>query len=241
MQIVDSNFTDFDKFVKISNEEGILALINKPITWTSFDVVNKLRYASKVKKVGHAGTLDPLAEGLVLIAFGKATKKINDLILLKKRYIAEFKLGAITKSYDSEYEEEEIKSIDNIDYEKVNKTIKSNFIGTISQIPPIFSAKKVNGKRAYKLARNEKEIELQPVDVEIYKYDILNFNLPYINFDIECSKGTYIRALARDLGKELKCGAYMTKLNRTSIGQYSLEFALNIEEFINKINYDKSI
>lgn len=109
MQIVDSNFTDFDKFVEISNEEGILALINKPITWTSFDVVNKLRYASKVKKVGHAGTLDPLAEGLVLIAFGKATKKINDLILLKKRYIAEFKLGAITKSYDSEYEEEEIK------------------------------------------------------------------------------------------------------------------------------------
>ena len=241
MQIVDSKFTDFDKFVEISNEEGILALINKPKTWTSFDVVNKLRYASKVKKVGHAGTLDPLAEGLVLIAFGKATKQINDLILLKKRYIAEFKLGAITKSYDSEYEEEEIKSINNIHIQNVNETINNNFIGKINQIPPVFSAKKVNGKRAYKLARNEKEIELQAVEVEIFKYELLNFELPYLSFDIECSKGTYIRALARDLGEKLECGSYMSKLNRVSIGEFSLDFALSIDEFINKLNYDKSI
>lgn len=241
MIIVNNTFSDFEKFTELSNEEGLLALINKPKTWTSFDVVNKLRYTSKIKKVGHAGTLDPLAEGLVLIAFGKATKKINDLILLNKNYLAEFKLGATTKSYDSEFEEENILDSSKIDLETIKNEIKNNFLGEIEQIPPVFSAKKVNGKRAYKLARNEKEVKLQAVSVFIHNFEVINFENPYLELNIDCSKGTYIRALARDLGEKLGVGAYMSDLKRTSIGEFKLEDALSIEEFISEFNYDKSL
>lgn len=241
MIIVNNTFSDFEKFTELSNEEGLLALINKPKTWTSFDVVNKLRYTSKVKKVGHAGTLDPLAEGLVLIAFGKATKKINDLILLNKNYLAEFKLGATSKSYDSEFEEENIQDSSKIDLETIKNEIENNFLGEIEQIPPVFSAKKVNGKRAYKLARNEKEVKLQAVSVFIHNFEVINFENPYLKLNIDCSKGTYIRALARDLGEKLGVGAYMSDLKRTSIGDFKLEDALSIEEFISEFNYDKSL
>lgn len=242
MQIVDKNFQNFDKFLEISNEEGTFALINKPKTWTSFNVVNKLRFATKVKKVGHAGTLDPLAEGLVLIAFGKkATKEINNLVLLKKRYKAEFKLGATTKSYDSEFEEENLKDTSEVNLELIKELISNKFINEISQLPPIFSAKKINGTRAYNLARKEKEVKLNPVSVFIHNFDIISYNNPLLEVDIECSKGTYIRSIARDLGDELNCGGYMTKLLRTSIGDYKLENALSIDEFISRINYDKSL
>ena len=196
----------------------------------------------KVKKVGHAGTLDPLAEGLVLVAFGKkATKEINNLILLKKRYLAQFKLGATTKSYDSEFEEENIKDTSAVNLKIIQELIANNFIGEISQMPPDFSAKKINGTRAYNLARKEKEVKLNPVSVFIHNFDVISYDNPFVNVDIECSKGTYIRAIARDLGDELSCGGYMTKLLRTSIGDYKLENALSIDEFIGKINYDKSI
>lgn len=241
MKIIDNQADELSNFAEIANDEGCIVLIDKPIEWTSFDVVNKLRYASKVKKVGHAGTLDPLATGLVLIAFGKATKQINDLVLLNKVYKAIFRLGATTLSDDSEYPEENLKPLKSINIELIENIIKDNFLGEIQQMPPQFSAKKVKGKRAYKSAREGKEVELAPVNLKINKFDILNYQEPFLEVLIDCSKGTYIRALARDLGQKLDCGGYMSGLIRTSIGEFKLDKAFQIDEFIEKLNNDSSI
>ncbi len=235
MLILNNCFSNFNELTEIANNEGFVLLVNKPITWSSFDVVNKLRFATKIKKVGHAGTLDPLATGLMLIAFGKATKKIDSLVLLNKKYKAIFKLGATTKSDDSEYPEENIKNASNIDQLLIKNTINSNFIGKITQMPPNFSAKKIKGKRAYKIAREGKEVELAPVELTINQFEIINYDNPFVEVLIDCSKGTYIRSLARDLGEKLHCGAYMSNLVRTEIGEYRLDDAFELNDFIDKL------
>lgn len=241
MQIFDNNFEDFDKLNEIALDEGAILLINKPLTWTSFDVVNKVRYTTKVKKVGHAGTLDPLATGLIILALGKATKQIDNLVLLNKVYKAIFRLGATTQSFDSEFPEENVKPTYNINISQIVNLINEKFTGEISQIPPQFSAKKIKGKRAYLSAREGKEVVLAPVTLTINKFEVTNYNEPFLESIIDCSKGTYIRALARDIGEELGVGGYMCNLVRESIGEYKLENAFDLDEFIERVNNDKSI
>ncbi len=206
-----------------------LLLINKPIGWTSFDVVNKLRYKLKIKKIGHAGTLDPLATGLLILCTGKMTKRIDEFQAQEKEYTGKFIIGQSTPSHDLETEVSESKDISSISEEAILQTSKK-FLGTIQQIPPLHSAIKVDGKRAYKLARKGKDIELKPREVKITAFDILEINKPAISFRIVCSKGTYIRSIARDFGKDLGVGAYLTDLCRTRIGEFKLKDAATIDE-----------
>ncbi len=212
-------------------EEGKLILIDKPQGWTSFDVVKKLRNTLNVRKIGHAGTLDPLATGLLLIGTGKFTKKLNELQGLDKTYQGVIEIGRTTPSYDLETEFDS-----EVDWSHVSSSAldaaKSKFTGVISQMPPAHSAVKVNGERAYKAARKNKVVKLQPRSILIHQFDIDSTNLPEIDFTVACSKGTYIRSLAHDFGKELGVGAYLKKLIRTSIGDYRLIDAHNLEEFI---------
>jgi tRNA pseudouridine55 synthase len=208
---------------------GSSALIDKPKDWTSFDVVAKLRKLIHIKKIGHTGTLDPFATGLLIICFGKATKQINNYQDLNKTYQCSLKLGGITNTFDTESEEIQQKSIDFLSETDIINTVYS-FIGTFEQIPPQFSAKKIHGKPAYKFARKNIFTELKPVSVSITRIDIEKIELPFVSFTLECSKGTYIRALARDIGEKLGCGAYLTSLRRTAIGDYKLTEALTIQE-----------
>ncbi len=213
--------------------EGEVILINKPYKWSSFDVVKKVRsrlcknFNLKKIKVGHAGTLDPLATGLLLICTGKETKKISDYQDMKKTYKGTFKFGETTPSYDLETKVNKIYKYDHIE---INKLIESskNFIGKILQKPPIFSAIKKNGIRSYKYARENKTIELKDREIKIYDFQITKYDQPYAGFLIECSKGTYIRSIANDYGKSLKSGAFLYSLKRTKIGKYSLKNALEI-------------
>ncbi|MEM6736126.1 MAG: tRNA pseudouridine(55) synthase TruB [Bacteroidota bacterium] len=215
-----------------SYEEGRLLFIKKPMNWTSFDVVRKLRNVLKVKKIGHAGTLDPLATGLLIIGTGKFTKKLHELQGLDKTYIGVIEIGRTTPSYDLEtdFDSEDIswKNIERLDFE--NARIK--FIGKIEQSPPAHSAVKVDGERAYKRARKNKEVNISPRKIVISEFKIELDNLPEIHFEVTCSKGTYIRSLASDFGRELGVGAYLKKLVRTRIGTYKLEDAFCLEEFI---------
>lgn len=210
-------------------DAGQVLLINKPLTWTSFDVVNKLRYRLKIKKIGHAGTLDPLATGLLIICTGKMTKQIETFMGLEKEYTGTFIIGQTTPSYDLETAVTEPVDIAHITPENIHAIVKS-LTGKISQFPPAHSAIKVGGKRAYKFARQGKEVELQPRDVEVSVFEITKLDLPSIAFRIVCSKGTYIRSLARDLGEGLGVGAYLSQLCRTRIGPYKLEDAVSIDE-----------
>jgi tRNA pseudouridine55 synthase len=210
-------------------DEGRVLLVNKPLEWTSFDVVNKLRYKLKIKKIGHAGTLDPLATGLLIICVGKKTKQIESFMGLEKEYTGIFVLGQTTPSYDLETPVSEKKDISGITPEAIASAVKS-LTGKISQLPPAHSAIKVGGKRAYKFARKGKEVELQPREVEVKEFEITSSQLPELHFRIVCSKGTYIRSLAHDLGEALGVGAYLSQLCRTRIGQYKLENALSIED-----------
>ena len=220
--------------------EGKLLLINKPIGWTSFQVVNKIRWLIKstfdIKKikVGHAGTLDPLAQGLLIICTGKLTKKIEEFQSAKKGYSGTFFIGATTPSFDLETKIDSKSSIKNIDEKKLHETSKK-FLGKSKQIPPIYSAIKVKGKKLYDYARNGESVELKKREITIFKFIIKSINLPLVNFEIECSKGTYIRSIANDYGKELKVGAYLNKLIRTSIGDFLLNDALEIKDFEMKI------
>lgn len=209
-------------------EECRVLLINKPIAWTSFDVVNKLRYRLKIKKIGHAGTLDPLATGLLIICTGKNTKRIEEFMGHEKEYTGTFVLGQSTPSHDRETEVDEINSIDHLTEETIRKATKP-FTGTIQQIPPNHSAIRVGGKRAYSFARKGQEIELKPREVEVSVFEITGIQLPEVHFRIVCSKGTYIRSIARDFGKTLGVGAYMTALCRTRIGEFHLKDALEID------------
>ena len=210
-------------------EEGSVLLIDKPYEWTSFDVVNKLRYKLKMKKIGHAGTLDPLATGLLIICTGKMTKRIEEFMGLEKEYTGKFIIGATTPSHDLETEISEQKEISHISETQINSAAQS-FVGLISQLPPMHSAIKINGKRAYQFARKGKDVVLQPREVDVKAFELTNISLPEVSFRIICSKGTYIRGIARDFGDTLGVGAYLSELCRTRIGQYSLEHAITIDQ-----------
>lgn len=217
-------------------KEGEIIYIDKPLKWTSFAVVNKLRYHISRKmgvkkiKVGHAGTLDPLATGVMIICTGKATKRIEEFQYHTKEYIATLQLGATTPSFDLEKEIDATYPTEHITREMVEEVLKK-FIGTIEQVPPVFSACKVDGKRAYDLARKGNEVELKAKTLVIDDIELLECNLPEIKIRVVCSKGTYIRALARDIGQALDSGAHLTGLIRTRVGDVKLEDCMKIEDF----------
>lgn len=210
-------------------ETDRILLIHKPLQWTSFDVVNKLRYKLKIRKVGHAGTLDPLATGLLIICTGKMTKRIEEFMGLEKEYTGTFVLGKTTASHDLETPVQDGGDISSLTEAQIHAAAKT-FTGTIQQLPPLHSAIKIDGKRAYKFARKGKEVELKPRTVEVPVFDITHIRLPEIGFRIVCSKGTYIRSLARDLGNELGTGAYLSELCRTRIGPFELANAQTIDQ-----------
>jgi tRNA pseudouridine55 synthase len=204
-------------------------LINKPLRWTSFDVIRKLQYKFKTKKVGHAGTLDPLATGLLIICTGKMTKQIESFMGMEKEYTGTFVIGQTTSSHDLETTVSDAVDITNITEEKI-KTATIPFKGIIQQMPPMHSAIQINGQRAYDLARKGKTVELKLREVEVKEFEITRIDLPQVDFRIVCSKGTYIRSLARDFGEALGVGAYLSALCRTRIGEFILSNALSIEQ-----------
>jgi tRNA pseudouridine55 synthase len=204
--------------------EGKVLLVDKPLEWTSFQVIGKLRWIFKIKKIGHAGTLDPLATGLLIVCTGKFTKRINEYMGMEKEYTGTITLGAITPTYDLESEPTDFKSFENITETDMANATKS-FIGEISQIPPAHSAIKINGQRVYELARQGKEVKLEPRKVTISAFEITGIQLPKVHFRVICSTGTYIRSLANDFGRELGCGGYLSELCRTRIGEFELKDA----------------
>jgi tRNA pseudouridine55 synthase len=217
-------------------KEGEVLLFNKPLHWTSFQLVNKVRWLVKrqlnVKKikVGHAGTLDPLANGLMILCTGKKTKEIDKYQAAEKEYIGTLKLGATTPSYDGETAENYFFATQHITEELIKKTML-NFKGDLQQMPPIFSALKVGGKKMYESARKGQKVEIKPRSIQIKELEIISISLPYITFKVTCSKGTYIRSLAYDIGKALNSGAWLCKLQRTKIGEYKIENAIDIKDF----------
>ncbi len=217
--------------------EGSTIIVDKPLTWTSFDVVNKIRWnlkqALKVKKikVGHAGTLDPLASGLLILCIGKHTKMIESIMVGEKTYTGTILLGKTTPSYDLETEFNQEFETNHIT-EELLESVRLTFLGEIQQVPPIFSAKQIDGQRAYDLARAGKEVELKPNTVHISDFKITSNRFPEIDFEISCSKGTYIRSIAHDFGKSLNSGGTLIKLRRTNSGEYSINDAKSVEEWI---------
>lgn len=209
-------------------EEGKVLLINKPLHWTSFDAVRKIRNLVRIKKVGHAGTLDPLATGLLIICTGKFTKKINEYQSQEKEYTGSFTLGAVTRTYDLESEPQDFKSIDVVTEELLTETTKK-FIGEIDQVPPIHSAIKQQGKPVYLAARKGQDVKLEPRKITIKEFEITKVELPLVFFKVVCTTGTYIRSLAKDFGEALGCGAYLSSLCRTRIGKFRVEDAMTIE------------
>jgi tRNA pseudouridine55 synthase len=216
---------------------GELLLINKPKGWTSFDVVNKvrnkLRYLTGVKniKVGHAGTLDPMATGLLIVCTGKMTRQIDEFQQQHKTYTGTITLGAVTPSFDAETEVEEIFPTDHITEQLIHDTCQV-FTGALEQVPPMFSAIKVDGQPLYKRARKGEFIAIQPRPVHIYSFKITRINMPELDFEVNCSKGTYIRSLANDFGKQMGSGAYHSALCRTKIGDYSVENSWDLDQLI---------
>jgi tRNA pseudouridine55 synthase len=210
-------------------EEGQVLLIDKPYDWTSFDVVRKLRGLMKIKKVGHAGTLDPLATGLLILCTGAFTKKINEYMAQEKEYTGTLILGARTPTYDLESIPADFKPVAHITDEQIHLATAS-FTGEIFQVPPIHSAIKKDGLRAYELARLGEEIKLEPRKVFIREFSITKIQKPEVHFRVICSTGTYIRSLANDFGEALACGAYLNSLCRTRIGNFLLKDALTVEE-----------
>ena len=225
-------------------QEGVTILVDKPYQWTSFDVVNKIRWNLKQRlkvkniKVGHAGTLDPLATGLLVICIGKHTKKIDEYMAGAKKYTGTILLGKTTPSYDLETEFDQEFPTEHIDTTKIEEA-RLNFLGRIAQVPPIFSAKQVDGKRAYDLARAGKMIALKSNMVEIIDFQLDNSRFPEIDFSITCSKGTYIRSIAYDLGKILGSGGTLVALRRTASGDFNLQNARSVEEWIDIIRREE--
>ncbi len=217
-------------------EEGQILLFDKPLYWTSFDLVNKVRiiirstFGIKKIKVGHAGTLDPLASGLMIICTGRATKKIDDFRDLDKEYVATFHLGATTPSFDLETETDNTFPTDHITEELVREKLNC-FLGEQKQLPPMYSAKLIAGKRAYEYARKGEHKELEPVTVVFREIELLSCEIPDITVRLVCSKGTYIRSFARDFGAALNSGSYLSALQRTAIGSFRIEGAYEIEKF----------
>jgi len=226
-------------------QKGEILLFDKELDWTSFDLVRKLRnYLTRIAgvkklKVGHAGTLDPKATGLMIVCTGKETKNIDLLQAKEKEYVATIKLGATTTSYDLETAENEQFPTDHLTLELVKEKL-SGFIGEIDQVPPVFSAVKIEGKRAYEHARKGNDIVIQPKRISISELEVLEFSPSEIKLRIVCSKGTYIRSLARDLGVALNSGAYLVGLRRTRIGDMSLEDAWDLKEFLEKLKANET-
>lgn len=234
---------DFSRNIEeVDFQEGSLLLVDKPLEWTSFDVVNKIRYTIKhalnIKKikVGHAGTLDPLATGLLLVCTGRYTKKINELTSLDKTYIGSLKLGATTLSYDAEMDENQVFDLTNIDEERIRRT-SEYFKGEIVQSPPVYSAVKIDGVASYKRVRNGEEVKMRERKVMIHDFQITKVDIPRVEFQVECSKGTYIRTLADDFGKKLNNGAYLTGLRRTKTAGYNVKDAWPLDELIKAIKH----
>lgn len=215
-------------------EEGKVILINKPYDWTSFDVVRKIRNLIRIKKVGHAGTLDPLATGLLIVCTGKFTKKINEYQAQEKEYTGTFTLGAVTPTYDLESVPEDFKEYNFVTKELLRETTKQ-FIGEIEQVPPIHSAVKQKGKPVYLLARKGIDVKLEPRKITVKEFEITKIDLPIISFRVVCTTGTYIRSLANDFGKALGCGAFLSSLCRTRIGEFKLEVAMTMDKFIDQM------
>ncbi len=215
--------------------EGKVLLIDKPLQWTSFDMVKKVRWLTKIMKVGHAGTLDPLATGLLIICTGKFTKQINDYMGMKKEYTGSLVLGATTASYDLEQEPENFKSIEGVTAAAIQAATVP-FTGTIFQYPPQHSAIKKDGKRLYESARQGIEVKVDPRQITIEAFEITKIDLPTIEFRVVCSTGTYIRSLVHDFGQALGVGAYMSGLRRTKIGEFKVEDAMNWEDLEKEIN-----
>jgi len=228
-------------FTLKSISEGKLLLIDKPIDWTSFQVVNKIRWAFKKKfnlkklKVGHAGTLDPLATGLLIICTGKMTKKISEVQSLEKTYTGRITLGATTPSYDLETAINRKFPTEHLTDEDLIRS-KNKFLGEIDQYPPIFSAIKKEGKRLYEYARSGEETKIESRKVSIYNFDFTNISLPHLDFEVKCSKGTYIRSLAHDFGKSVDSGAHLSALRRTAIGSFKVKNAITPEKLIEKLD-----
>jgi tRNA pseudouridine55 synthase len=220
-------------------DNGTVLLINKPFQWTSFDVVNKLRYRLKIKKIGHAGTLDPLATGLLIICTGRMTRRIEEFMGLEKEYTGRFILGQTTPSHDLETEVSEGMDPSHLTPGQLRQAAES-LTGVLQQVPPAHSAIRVGGKRAYEFARKGKEIELKHREVEVKSFEITHIDLPAVSFRIVCSKGTYIRSVARDFGSRLGVGAYVTDLCRTRIGSYRLEDAISIDNVMPNVENTKS-
>ena len=234
----------FQKLALISKEEfqeGKILLLNKEIGWTSFDVVKKIKNLLKEKfnikkiKVGHAGTLDPLATGLLIICTGKFTKTISSIQDQKKTYTGEITLGATTPSYDLETDINKTYDTSKITNEEIQKT-SLQFIGEIDQKPPVFSALKIKGERLYKKARRGEDVVIQSRKTTVFLFDIEECELPKFKFKIKCSKGTYIRSIAHDFGERLKNGGYLSKLCRTNIGKYNISDSITINDFTNQLN-----
>lgn len=221
--------------------EGYIAVIDKPLEWTSTDVVRKIKYVLinrlgyKKIKIGHAGTLDPLATGVLLICIGKATKMVNALQSEEKEYVAELELGATTPSHDMEHPIDKRYPTEHITREMIDEALLS-LTGERLQAPPIYSAKKVEGVRAYEFARAGEEVELKKALINIYEIEVLDFTMPYLKLRVRCSKGTYIRSLAYEVGEALNSGAYLRSLRRTRSGGFTAENGYKLENFLEKLN-----
>jgi tRNA pseudouridine55 synthase len=220
-------------------EQGQVLLINKPLQWTSFDVVKRIRNLAHVKKVGHAGTLDPLATGLLIICTGKFTKRINEFMMSEKEYTGTFTLGATTASYDLETEPGNFKIFETLSPELIHQAT-TPLTGNIMQVPPVFSAIKKAGKRAYEMARQGMEVKMEPRSILIKEFQITEIHLPKVEFRVVCSTGTYIRSMAMDFGLGLGCGAYLSSLCRTRIGIHTLAQSKTMEEVEREISRNLS-
>lgn len=220
-------------------QQGEVILIDKPLEWTSFDVVNKLRYQLKLKKIGHAGTLDPLATGLLILCTGKMTKQIEKFQAQEKEYTGTLVLGKTTPSIDLETDFDSETPVDHLTEVEL-EAARRQFLGKIEQIPPMYSAVKVGGERLYKKARKGKEVLVKAREVTVSTFELTRIELPEVDFRIVCSKGTYIRSLVRDFGKALKVGAYLSSLRRTRNGSFHVSEAYQINEFVDLIKKDAS-
>ena len=210
--------------------EGKVLLIDKPLTWTSFDAVKKIRILTRIGKIGHAGTLDPLATGLLIICTGKFTKKINEYMAREKEYTGSFTLGATTPTYDRESEPTDFRPFEHLTTEQI-KEATVQFTGEIMQVPPIHSAIKMEGKPAYIMARKGQDVKMEPRKVTISSFVITAIEMPVVHFKVVCTTGTYIRSLAYDFGQALGCGAYLSSLCRTRIGEFKLDDAMSLVDF----------
>ena len=232
--------TENQSLVGVDFKEGYIAIIDKPLEWTSTDVVRKIKYALQHRlgykkiKIGHAGTLDPLATGVLIVCIGKATKMVNELQAEEKEYVANIELGATTPSYDLEHPIDKRYPTEHITREMIEQALR-DLSGERLQAPPIYSAKKVEGVRAYEFARAGEEVELKKALINIYEMEILSFEMPHLKVRVRCSKGTYIRSLAHEIGQALDSGAHLTGLRRTRSGGFTAENGWKLENFMEKL------